>query len=129
MNVEFCIKSGNPEKQRTACLVIGVFENRRLTTAARAIDEASKKYLGNILRKGDLKGKIGDSLMLHNVPGTVADRVLVIGCGRERDLNDSGYRKILNTAMNALRNTGAADAVSYIADLNIKGRDIYWKIK
>lgn len=129
MNMEFSIKSGNPEKQRTACLVLGVFENKRLSAAARAVDNASDKYLGNILRKGDLKGKVGDSLILHNVPGIVADRVLLIGCGRERDLNESSYRRIILATMNALKNTGAADAVSFLPDLNIKGRNIYWKIK
>jgi len=129
MNMEFCIKSGNPEKQRTACLIIGVFENKRLSQAARAVDESSKKYITNILRKGDLKGKIGEALILHNVSGTVADRVMLVGCGRERDLNESGYRKIITNTMNVLRKTGAADAVSYLTDLNLKSRDVYWKIK
>lgn len=129
MTMEFTIKSGNPEKQRSACLILGVFENKRLSAAARAVDESSGKFLGNILRKGDLNGKIGDTLMLHNVPGTVADRVLLVGCGRERDLNEAGYRKIITRTIEVVRNTGAADAVSFIPDLNIKGRDVYWKIK
>jgi len=37
--MEFSIKSGNPEKQRTACLIIGITEPRRLTPAAKAVDE------------------------------------------------------------------------------------------
>lgn len=129
MTMEFSIKSGNPEKQRTACLVLGVFENKRLSTAAKAVDDAGKKFITNILRKGDLNGKIGDSLLLHSVPGTVADRVLLVGCGRERDLNEAGYRKAIARTIEVVRNTGAADAVSFIPDLNLKGRDVYWKIK
>ena len=30
-SVEFSVKSGSPEKQRSACIVVGVFEPRRLT--------------------------------------------------------------------------------------------------
>ncbi len=129
MSIEINIKSGNPEKQRTACLVLGVFENKRLSNTARAVDTASKKYLSNILRKGDMKGKPGNSLVLHNVPGIVADRVLLIGCGRERDLNESTYRRINSATINTLKNTGAADAVSYLPDLALKGRNTYWKVK
>ena len=32
--VEFSVKSGSPEKQRSACIVVGVFEPRRLTAVA-----------------------------------------------------------------------------------------------
>ena len=85
--MEFSIKSGNPEKQRTGCLIVGITEPRRLTPAASALDEVSKKYLSKIIRKGDISGKPGQSLLLHNIPGTLADRVLLIGCGKERELD------------------------------------------
>jgi hypothetical protein len=66
--MEFSVKSGNPEKQRTACLVLGVYESRRLTPAAEQFDAACGGYLGNLLRRGDLEGKPGQSLLLFNVP-------------------------------------------------------------
>ena len=34
--MEFSIKSGSPEKQRSACIVVGVFEPRKLTVGARS---------------------------------------------------------------------------------------------
>ena len=36
--MKFSIKKANPEKQRSACVVVGVFEPRKLTEAAEAID-------------------------------------------------------------------------------------------
>ena len=54
--MDFNIKSGNPEKQRTACVIVGIFESRRLSTAAKAIDAVSKKYLSNLIRRGDMDG-------------------------------------------------------------------------
>ena len=82
--MEFSIKNGNPEKQRNACVIVGVYESRKLSTAAAAIDRASDGYLGSIMRRGDMEGKLGSSLLLHNVPGTMCDRVLLIGLGKER---------------------------------------------
>ena len=77
--MEITIKSGSPEKQRTACIVVGISEPRRLTAAAKAIDNKSKKFLSNLIRRGDIEGKLGQSLLLHNVPGMLADRVLLVG--------------------------------------------------
>ena len=127
--MQFSIKSGSPEKQRTACLVAGITESRRLTPAAASIDNVSKKFLSNLLRRGDITGKIGQALLLHNVPGVIADRVLLIGCGRDRDLNEQQYRAILGNMLNELGRTNAQDAVSYLTELNIRGRDYHWKIR
>ncbi len=127
--MDFSIKSGNPEKQRTACLIVGIMETRRLTASAKAVDGASKKYISNLIRRGDIDGKSGQSLLLHNVPGTLADRVLLVGCGRERDLNDAQYRTIIETSIRHLARTGATEAVSYLPELNVKGRDYQWKLR
>ncbi len=127
--MEFSIKSGSPEKQRSGCVVVGVFEGRKLSAAAQAIDAASKQYLGEVLRRGDLEGKLGGTLMLHNVPQIPADRVLLVGLGRERDFNETSYRAALAAAMRALRSTGASEVNICLTDVPLKRRDIGWKVE
>ena len=127
--MEFTVKSGNPEKQRTACLVLGVYESRRLTPAADQLDAVCGGYLGNLLRRGDLEGKIGQSLVLFNIPGTLCERVLLVGCGREREVDDRRFRQIMYHAVTALNETAAADAVIYLTDLAVKGHELNWKIR
>ncbi len=127
--MDFNIKSGNPEKQRTACVIVGIFESRRLSTAAKAIDAVSKKYLSNLIRRGDMDGNKGQYLLLHNVPGMIADRVLLIGCGKEREIDERNYRTIIANSIQALNNTGSLDGVNYLSELTIKGRDHHWKIR
>lgn len=127
--MEFTIKSGNPEKQRSACIVVGIFEPRRLSSAARTIDQASEKFLSNLVRRGDIEGKLGQTLLLHNVPGTLADRVLLIGCGKERELGETQYRKIIATMAHSLNDTGSMEAVCYLPEINVKGRDVRWKVQ
>lgn len=127
--MEFTIKSGNPEKQRSACIVVGVFEPRRLSSAGRIIDQASDKFISNLVRRGDIEGKLGQTLLLHNVPGTLADRVLLVGCGKERELGDTQYRKIISTMAHSLNDTGSMEAVCYLPELNVKGRDVRWKVQ
>ncbi len=127
--MEFIVKSGNPEKQRTACVVIGVFAPRRLSPSGEELDQASDGYLTNFLRRGDLEGKVGQTLLLHNIPNTLCDRVLLVGCGKERELTDNQYRKIVATAATTLHETGALEAVSYLVEIHVKGRDIRWRVR
>ena len=127
--MEFSIKNGNPEKQRNACVIVGVYESRKLSAAAAAIDRASDGYLGSILRRGDMEGKLGSSLLLHNVPGTLCDRVLLVGLGKEREFREREYRRAVAASIKALDNHGANDAASFLAELPIKKRDIGWKIE
>jgi len=127
--MEFSVKSGNPEKQRTACVVVGIFEPRRLSPAAEKVDSTSNGYLSSLIRRGDMEGKLGQTLLIHNVPNTLAERILLVGCGKERELGESQYRQIIAQAATTLNDTGSMEAVSYLGELNIKSRQTYWKIR
>ena len=67
--MEFSVKSGSPEKQRSACIVVGVFEPRRLSSVAEQLDRISDGYLSALLRRGDLEGKPGQMLLLEAMGG------------------------------------------------------------
>jgi len=127
--MEFSVKSGNPEKQRTACVIVGVFQSRRLSPAARQLDDASEGFLSALLRRGDMEGETGQTLWLYSVPHTLCERVLLVGCGREKDFDDKVYRKVTETATKALDRSGATEAVSYLTELPIKGRDRQWRLR
>ena len=127
--MEFSVKSGSPEKQRSACIVVGVFEPRRLSSTAEQLDEISEGYISNLLRRGDLEGKSGQMLLLHNVPNILSERVLLVGCGKERELDERQYRQIISKTLNTLNETGSMEAVCFLSELHVKGRDTYWKIR
>lgn len=127
--MEFSVKSGNPEKQRTACIVVGVFESRKLSSMGEQVDNVSEGYLSNLLRRGDMEGKLEQILLLHNVPNTLSDRVLLIGCGKEKDFSDAQYKSVIAKSITTLNDTGSMDAVCFLSELNVKGRDTRWKLR
>ncbi|MGA9033170.1 MAG: leucyl aminopeptidase [Sulfuricaulis sp.] len=127
--MEFIVKSGTPEKQRSSCIVAGVFESRKLSTVAHQIDAVSGGAISSILRRGDLEGKPGQSLLLHNIPNLPSERVLLIGCGKEKEFNENHYRDATAKAVSILKDTGATEATSYLTELDVKGRDISWKVR
>jgi len=126
--VEFSIKLGNPEKQRGGCVVVGVFEGGKLSDAAQILDQAAKNALSDIIARGDMSGKIATTLLLHNVPNIPSERVLLVGLGKRDGFTARQYIDSIRAAMRALFVTGAKDAVLYLADLPVAGRDSAWCI-
>ncbi|RCU51767.1 MULTISPECIES: leucyl aminopeptidase [Corallincola] len=127
--MEFSVKSGSPEKQRSACVVVGVFEPRRLSPIAEQLDKISDGYISNLLRRGDLEGKPGQMLLLHHVPNVLSERVLLVGCGKERELDEKQYRQIIAKTISTLNETGSMEAVCFLTELHVKARDTYWKVR
>ncbi|MDN5870080.1 MAG: leucyl aminopeptidase [Nitrococcus sp.] len=127
--MEYVVKSGSPEKQRSACVVVGVFEPRRLSQAAAQMDKASNNFLSSLARRGDMEGRLGQNLLLTNVPDVLCERVLMIGCGHEREFNDNAYRQVLAAMTSRLQESGAVEAITYLPELNVKGRDVAWRVR
>ena len=108
--MEFSIKLGSPEKQRSGCVVVGVFEGGKLSDAAKLLDVSARGALGKIIARGDMSGKVATTLLLHNVPNVLCERVLLVGLGEHRELSARQYIECVRAAMRALCATGAKDA-------------------
>ncbi|MFY9329692.1 MAG: leucyl aminopeptidase [Georgfuchsia sp.] len=127
--MEFSIKSGTPEKQRSATMVVGIFESRTLSPAAAAIDKASKNHLGKLLKSGDLDGKTSSSLLLHGVPGIMAERVLLVGLGKEKEFGDKEFRNAIAKTIATLNDIGGSDATICLTELAVDTRDAAWRVR
>ena len=127
--MEISIKSGSPEKQRSACVVVGIFEHRKPSPAAELIDKAANGYLVDILRRGDIDGKSGTSLLLHNVPGIAAERVLLIGLGKEREFREKAYRDAIRNAIRVISDLGLGEACLFLTEIPVKKRDLSWNVE
>lgn len=126
--MEFSVKSGSPEKQRISCVAVGVFESRKLSASAQILDDASEGFISNLIRRGECEGKLGQTLLLHDVPNTLCDRILLIGCGREKHFDIKAFQKANSVVATFLDDRGATEVFSCISELNVKNRDSYWKV-
>jgi len=106
-----------------------VFDNRKLSLSAELIDRASNGYIAEIIRRGDMEGKLGSTLLLHNVRGTLADRVLLVGLGKERDFRDKEFRQAIRSAVKLLNETGSYEAVVYLTEEKVKRREVMWRVE
>ncbi len=127
--MDITVKSGQAEKQRTACIIVGVLDRRHLSPTAASLDKISGGYLTRILRRGDMEGKPGQTLMLHDVPKLGIERVLLVGCGKARELGATGYRKAVTTAIKTVHASGTKDALLCLAELEVKDTDMATKVR
>lgn len=126
--MEFLVKSTRPETLKTATLVVAIGEGRKLGLAAKAVDEASAGAISALLKRGDIAGKSGQTLLLHSLPGLKAERVLLVGSGKG-ELSDRQYRKLVAAVHGVLKGLGGSDAVLALGELKVKGRDAYAKAR
>jgi leucyl aminopeptidase len=127
--MEYTVKSGNPEKQRIGCVVIPVYASRKLSPSAKIIDKASNGYISTLVRRGEIEGDLGNTLLLHNIENTLCDRVLLIGCGKEKNIDVSTFYKINQKMVRILQDSGATEIASYLTEVPVKRKDINWKIQ
>jgi leucyl aminopeptidase len=127
--MQFTVKSVPVTRQRTACAIVGVYESRRLGPSAAALDRASRGYIVNILKRGDMKCAPGQTLMLYNVPRAPGERVLLVGCGKEKELDAGRYRKAAAGMAAALGTSGVREALCCLPELDVKDRDLAWKAR
>jgi len=126
--VEFTIKAGSPEKLKNACIVVGSYAGGDLGPAARALDKAGDGALSAILARGDLDDKAGSTLLLHDLPGTAAPRVLVVSLGKADELSDKSYRDAVSAAARQLAGSAAGDAAFCLAEAELPHRDLAWRL-
>ena len=127
--MQFLVKSSPVTTLKTATLVVAVGEGRKLGTTAAALDLASDGAISSLLKRGDLAGKVGQSLLLHNLANLKAERVLLVGCGKDAELSDRQFRKIVAASHAALKGLGGSDATLTLTELSVKGRDTYAKAR
>src|SRR6266511_2962417 len=104
--MEFNTKFAAPEKRPGACVAAGVFEPRRLSAAADALDKAARGQIREFLRTGDMDGKVGNTRLLYHVHGVAAERVLLVGLGQEKEFGEKQYRDCARSALTAIHGTG-----------------------
>ena len=127
--MEFSTKRGTPEKRATPCIAVGVYAGHKLSAAAETLDRASKGSVREVVRRGDMEGKLGSTLLLYRVPGVAAERVLLVGLGDEAALREREYREAARAAVKAAQETGAGSATLCFTEIRVGRRDSAWKAR
>jgi leucyl aminopeptidase len=123
------IDTTSPKDIQTEVLVVGAFIDGSLPPSTRAIDEAATGKLSKLIKQGDLQAKAGASLMLYDVPGIAAERVLLVSLGARDQFGDKAFRDALASAAKSLSDGAARDSAVALTDLELSGHSLAWRLE
>ncbi|TBU99767.1 leucyl aminopeptidase [Stutzerimonas kirkiae] len=123
--MEFVVKSAKATTLKTDILVLPVAEGGVLDNTAQEIDNLASGALKTALERGDLTGKVGQTLLLQGLAGLKAERVLLLGTGQDAERNVRQWRKIASALLGALKNLNGRDAVLALQDVRVSDLDSY----
>ena len=112
---------------KTGCLVIGIFESKKLPPSIQALDQGGD--IAAALHSGDISGKAGASLLLHQPKGFAAARLLLVGLGKDEAVSEKDFSQAASAIASALSTLGAKDAIVALPLASVKERDIAWAIR
>lgn len=129
MTLQFSLGSAAPETAESPCVVVGVYENGLLTSAAARVDSAAGGAIKRQVESGDIHGKAGSTTVLFAPEGVQAKRVLVVGLGSQKTFDAARFQKVNLEAARALTRLPIDSAVSFLAEVDVPGRDTAWRVR
>jgi leucyl aminopeptidase len=125
------VTHGATLKQATPCLLMGVVANQLATPLLKEIDKALDGALTRAVTAQEFSGNAQQTLLLHGSRHLVAERILLIGLGKERDITLETLRRAGATAVDQLRQRRLTDftwipADSPLHDLPIEAMASAW---
>ncbi|MBZ2206888.1 leucyl aminopeptidase [Massilia soli] len=112
---------------KTGCVAVAVFENKKLSQAAKALDKGGE--ITAALKSGDITGKPGSTLMLRGVSDSAAARVLLVGMGSDETISEKSFTSAVSATLKAFASIGATDAIIALPMADVKDRDASWAVR
>jgi leucyl aminopeptidase len=112
---------------KSGCVVVGVYDNQKLSDAARALDK--KGDITAAVKSGDISGKPGTTLLMRSVGGVTAERVLLVGLGKEEETGAKDFTGAMQAVARVFSTLGATDAIVALPFERVKDRDAAWAIQ
>ena len=124
--MEFGVWSKSLPSLAVDCLVLGVFEEGELSGEARSVDTASGGRLKQLLARGDFAGRTGETLLVGDLPGLTASRVLLTGLGSKKSFQRKSWRRACQAALALLARTRIASCAIALDRPEAKQLDDYY---
>ncbi|EGW23663.1 leucyl aminopeptidase [Methylobacter tundripaludum] len=125
--MDYSIETAPLEELQCDCVIVGVYQDQQLSLSATALNNSTNGLINNIVSRGDLSGKNGETVLINAVPGSKIERILLVGLGENKPLSGKNYKKALLTAVNSLKKPQIKSVVCCLAECDVTDRDRQWK--
>lgn len=127
--MEFQAKTAQPDTLVSDCIVIALFEDNQLSSSAEALDKACNGRVTTLLKRGDAKGEAGKVLLLTGLHNVSAERILLVGMGKQGETSAKQFRDGIAAVIATLKESPAQNACYFLNEVDIADKDNNWKIR
>ncbi|HUE77247.1 MAG TPA: leucyl aminopeptidase [Longimicrobiales bacterium] len=122
MPLEISIRTDHPARTRTPLLVLQHFQDdAEPLGAGAAVDEALDGLLSRLMKRGDFRGRAGETLVVYPSDATFpAERILLVGVGKRQDYAMQGLRKAVGAAIREAERMRVRDITVALGHLDRK---------
>ena len=112
---------------KSGVIAVGVFEDKKLSSAAKALDLHGAVTAA--VKSGDISGKPGSTLILRSLDGISAERVLLVGLGKQGALSSKDYGSAMAAIARSFARLGASEGIVVLPTDSVTERDTAWAIQ
>ncbi|CAL4322515.1 Cytosol aminopeptidase [Buchnera aphidicola (Thelaxes suberi)] len=127
--MNFITEYSNVVKKSRDCIIIGVMQIESKFIIEYKLDNSSYEYIVQHCLNAKFQAKIGQYLLLFNVPKLYYTRIFLIGCGKNILINSKNYKKIIEYSIDVFYKSNNSDIEYHLFRSQVQKKDISWKIK
>ncbi len=131
--MEYTLETAPIETLACDCIIIGLYQNQSQDPQSALTAQALPGYLqaivSQVVSRGDISGKIAETVLINVIPDSNVQRVLLLGLGEQKPLSRKNYRKILTTAANSLKKTYIKTIAYGLTGVALEGADAQWAVR
>lgn len=106
--MELKVQNGDITAWKGDGIVVNLFEGAMSPDgAASAVDKKLRGALTQMIKKGEIKGKLGNAVVVHTFDKLPAERVCVVGLGKQGEFTLDRARQAAANGVKALREASA----------------------
>jgi leucyl aminopeptidase len=127
--MDYSIETAPLEELQCDCMIVGVYQDRQLSPSAVELNNSTNGLINNIVNRGDLSGKNGETVLINAIPNSKIERILLVGLGENKPLSGKNYQKALLAAVNSLKKPQIKSVICCLAECEVTDRDWQWKTR
>ncbi len=113
--MELKVQTGDITTWKGDGIVVNLFEGAMSPDGgAGAVDKKLRGVLTQMIKKGEINGKLGSATVVHTFDRLPADRVCVVGLGKQGEFTLDRARQAAANGVKALRNAGAKKVATVV---------------
>ena len=89
-------------KQKEECLVVTVHSDKTQSNLIKEIDQSTNDMISQLINSGDISGELGKTTFLYVTPNSTKQKILVVGCGQDKNFDINAAKKVIQAAIKEL---------------------------